>query len=61
MLTTYAAERQDLDRMAADFFRRVETGQVRIDIHQRDALEDAAQAHRDLEAGQTTGSSILIP
>jgi NADPH2:quinone reductase len=61
MLTTYAAERQDLDRMAADFFRRVETGQVRIDIHQRYALEDAAQAHRDLEAGQTTGSSILIP
>jgi NADPH2:quinone reductase len=61
MLTTYATQREDLDRMAMDFFRKLETNKVRIDINQRYALEDAAQAHRDLESGKTTGSSILIP
>jgi len=61
MLSAYAAERTDLERMAADFFRLIETGRLHIDIRQRYALRDAVQAHRDLEAGRTTGSSILIP
>ena len=34
---------------------------MKIHIDQRYALADAAQAHRDLEARKTTGSSILIP
>jgi NADPH2:quinone reductase len=34
---------------------------VRIEVNQRYALKDAAQAHRDLEARKTTGSTILIP
>lgn len=61
MLSTYAAEREDLERMAAHFFRMVESGQVRIGIQQRYALQDAAQAHRDLASGRTSGSSILVP
>jgi NADPH2:quinone reductase len=34
---------------------------VRIRVGQRYALADAAQAHRDLEARKTTGSTVLVP
>ncbi|MGE5649254.1 quinone oxidoreductase [Noviherbaspirillum sp. UKPF54] len=60
-LFNYIAKREDLDAMAADLFSMVVSGKVKIDINQRYALQDAAQAHRDLEARKTTGSTILIP
>ena len=47
--------------MAADLFGMVTSGKVRIDVNQRYALKDVAQAHRDLESRKTTGSTILIP
>lgn len=59
-LMTYTAERDDLVASANDLFEAVERG-VKIEIHQRYALKDAAQAHTDLEARKTTGSSILLP
>jgi NADPH2:quinone reductase len=60
-LFTYTAKREDLDAMATDLFGMVQSGKVKIAVNQRYALEDVAQAHRDLEARKTTGSSILIP
>jgi NADPH2:quinone reductase len=39
----------------------VSSGKVKIEIDQRYALADAAQAHRDLEARKTTGSTVLLP
>jgi NADPH:quinone reductase len=60
-LFTYTAKREDLDAMAADLFNMVESGKVKIDINQRYALKDVAQAHIDLESRKTTGSTILIP
>lgn len=60
-LFSHIAKRSDLDAMAADLFNMVESGKIKIDINQRYALKDAAQAHRDLEARKTTGSTILIP
>jgi NADPH2:quinone reductase len=60
-LFTYAAKRSDLEAMAADLFQMVSSGKVKIDIRQRYKLADAAQAHTDLEARKTTGSSILLP
>jgi NADPH2:quinone reductase len=60
-LVTYAAKPADLAEMAAELFEAVTSGKVRIDIHQRYPLKDAARAHRDLEARRTTGSSILLP
>jgi NADPH2:quinone reductase len=60
-LFTYANQREDLEAMAADLFEVVENGKVRIEINQRYALADVRQAHIDLEARKTTGSSILIP
>ncbi len=60
-LFTYTAKREDLDAMAADLFGMVESGRVKIAVNQRYPLQEAAQAHRDLEQRKTTGSSILIP
>jgi NADPH2:quinone reductase len=61
MLNAYAARREDLNSMAADLFRMVGSGKIRVDVNQRYALKDAVQAHHNLESGKTTGSSILIP
>ncbi|GAC1416800.1 MAG: quinone oxidoreductase [Burkholderiaceae bacterium] len=60
-LFTYSAKRDDLESMAAELFGMVDSGKVTIDVNQRYALKDAAQAHRDLEARKTTGSTILLP
>jgi len=60
-LATYSAQKTDLDNMAQELFEVVTSGEVKIDIKQRYRLQDAAQAHRDLEGRQTTGSSILLP
>jgi NADPH2:quinone reductase len=60
-LFSYIAKRDDLQRMARELFRAVQKRQVRIRIGQRYALAQAAQAHRDLEARKTTGSSVLLP
>jgi NADPH2:quinone reductase len=58
---SYTATRADLEEIAADLFRMVESKKVKIDIHQRYMLKDVAQAHRDLESRKTTGSTILLP
>lgn len=60
-LFDYTATRKDLEAAAAALFAVVREGVVRADIRQRYALRDAEQAHRDLEARRTTGSSILLP
>jgi NADPH2:quinone reductase len=60
-LFSYIAKRQDLEDMTADLFAMVQSKKVKIDVNQRYALKDVAQAHRDLESRKTTGSTILIP
>jgi len=60
-LFSYIALREDLEVMASDLFGMVESGKIKININQRYALKDVAQAHRDLESRKTTGSTILIP
>lgn len=60
-LFTHTARRDDLVAMADELFGVVQAGQVRIEVNQRFALKDAAEAHRELEARKTTGSTILLP
>ena len=57
----YTAKRDELQALGAELFDVVAGGQVKIEVRQSYALADAAQAHRDLEARKTTGSSILLP
>lgn len=60
-LMTYTAKREDMVKSAQDLFEVVLSGAVKIAINQRYPLAEAAQAHRDLEARKTTGSTILLP
>lgn len=60
-LMAYTAERADLLASAADLFEVVASGAVKIEVHQTYPLAETAQAHRDLEARKTTGSTVLLP
>jgi NADPH2:quinone reductase len=60
-LFTHIATRESAQAMADDLFGVVGSGKVKIRIDQRYPLAEVAQAHRDLEARKTTGSSILQP
>ena len=60
-LFTYIARRADLLRAARELFDVIGRGVVRIEIGQTYPLRDVAQAHRDLEARHTIGSTVLLP
>jgi len=60
-LFTHIATREATQAMADDLFAVVQSGAVKIRIDQRHDLADVAQAHRDLEARKTTGSTVLMP
>ena len=59
-LPGYTKTRAQLMACAEDLFAVVRSGAVRIEINQRYPLKDAAQAHTDLEARKTTGSTIFV-
>ncbi len=61
VLFHYTAARDELEETARELFEVVRRGIVKIEIDQTYALEDAAAAHRELEARRTTGSTVLIP
>jgi NADPH2:quinone reductase len=60
-LMTYTAQRKDLEASSKELFDIVKSGKVKIEINQKYALADAAQAHSDLEARKTTGSTVFMP
>lgn len=60
-IATYNAAREDLVASADAVFDLVGKGALKVLINQRYPLADAARAHADLEAGRTSGSSILLP
>ena len=57
-LMTYTADSKDLQASARALFAAVKKG-VKIEVNQRYAIKDAVQAHRDLEARKTTGSTVF--
>jgi NADPH:quinone reductase len=58
-LFTHIATRESTQAMADDLFAVVQSGAVKIKIDQTYKIEDVQQAHRDLEARKTTGSTVL--
>ncbi|WP_322044832.1 quinone oxidoreductase [Paraburkholderia sp. J67] len=58
-LADYIADPAEKAALAEEIFGHVAAGRIRIEINQRYALEDAVQAHRDVEARRTTGSSVF--
>jgi NADPH2:quinone reductase len=59
-LADYIADPAEKQALADEIFDHVSSGRIKIEINQRYALKDAVQAHRDLEARKTTGSSIFV-
>jgi NADPH2:quinone reductase len=60
-LYDFIRERGALEAGCAALFELVSSGRIAIEVRQRYALRDAAQAHRDLEARRTTGCTVLLP
>lgn len=60
-LMDYTANPADLVASANALFEVVSSGAVRVEVQQTYPLAETAQAHRDLQARQTTGSTLLIP
>ena len=60
-LAGYATSAERLREMAADLFEMIASGKIDIEIGQRYPLAEAAEAQRQLAAGKTTGSTILVP
>jgi len=60
-LFTHITSRERTQAMADDLFAAVTSGHVRIHVEQRYPLERVQDAHRALEARQTTGSTVLLP
>jgi NADPH2:quinone reductase len=59
-LADYIADPVEKAELAAELFGHVAAGRIHIEINQKYALEDAVQAHRDLESRKTTGSSVFV-
>jgi NADPH:quinone reductase-like Zn-dependent oxidoreductase len=59
-LADYIANPQEKAALSHEIWDHIAAGRIKIEINQRYALQDAAQAHRDLESRQTTGSSIFV-
>jgi len=60
-LMDYTATREELVETATDLFEVVKSGAVKIEVGQTYPLTEARKAHEDLEARQTTGSTVLLP
>lgn len=56
----YYADPIERAELAAFWFDHLSSGRVKVEIGQRYRLEDCVQAHRDLEAGTSIGSSVFV-
>ena len=61
VLAGYADTADHLRGMAAELFDMIASGRIKVEIGQRYPLAEAAEAQRQLAAGKTTGSTILLP
>ena len=60
-LISYTSTREELEWRANDLFNMIAAGKLKMRIPHIYKLEEAQQAHRDLEARKTTGKLLLIP
>ncbi|MDH5748020.1 MAG: quinone oxidoreductase [Rhodospirillales bacterium] len=60
-IMNYTSDRDEMVKATRELFKVVKSGAVKVRIGQAYALKDAAQAHKDLEARKTTGSTVLLP
>ena len=58
-LADYIADKDERAALAGEVFGHVGAGRIEVEINQRYALDDAVEAHRDLESGRSIGSSVF--
>jgi len=58
-LADYIADKDERADLANQLFDHVGSGRISVEINQRYALDDAVQAHHDLESGRSIGSSVF--
>ena len=59
-LANYISDPAEKAELAGELFGHVAAGRIKIEINQKYRLQDAEQAHRDLESRKTTGSSVFV-
>ena len=59
-LQHYLATRQELEQRSSDVLQSIVRGELKMRIYKAYPLEEAQQAHRDLEGRKTTGKLLLI-
>ena len=57
----FITPREELEATVAELFDVVEKGHVTISVNQVYPLSETSQAHRDMEEGRNTGSTVLLP
>jgi len=60
-LAHYTATREELEWRANDVLGSIARGELKLRIHKAYTLEEAEQAHRDLEGRKTSGKLLLVP
>ena len=58
-LMQYIVTREELEHYAGDLFKMMRSGNLKVNYHKTYALEDVAEAHRDLQGRKTTGKLLL--
>jgi NADPH2:quinone reductase len=57
----YTANRKELEAAAQELFDAIVSGALQPTTPRRVPFEQAAEAHRLLEGGETTGPLVLVP
>lgn len=60
-LVNHIASRQELEERSSAVFGMISSGKLKLRIEHLYKLQDAQQAHRDLEGRKTTGKLLLVP
>jgi NADPH2:quinone reductase len=58
-LADYIADPAERAELAGELFGHIASGRIEVDINQRYSLDDAVQAHLDLESGKSVGCSVF--
>ena len=57
----YLGTREEIDEGARLLFDKVKSGKIKIEIFKKYSLDNAVQAHKDLESRKILGPAIIIP
>ena len=60
-MNQYFTNSDEIHEAASMLFKQISSGNVKIEIFKKYKLEDAVQAHKDLEGRKITGPAVIIP